>query len=84
MSVKKTQLQAKIDQVKSQYGSLLKDTQELQSKLAEGLTTLKTLSEDYMKAVNQTPAPEDLTEPRVKVNRFPWQLNLLSIAWASP
>ena len=36
MSIRKNQLQAKIDGVKSQYASLLSDMKELQSKLAEG------------------------------------------------
>ena len=81
LSMKKTQLQAKIDNVKAQYAALLSDMQELQTKLTEGQQSLKSLSEDYMKAVNQTPAPSEL--PLVKLNRFPWQLNPLSIAWAS-
>ena len=37
--------------------------QELQTTLAEGQKALQKLSEDYMKAVNQTPPPTDLTEP---------------------
>ena len=71
MSIKKTQLQTKIDQVKSQYAALLSDMQELQSKLADGQMTLKNLSEDYMKAVNQTPAPEDLTKPKGEGEQIP-------------
>ena len=63
MSMRKTQLQTKIDHVKSQYAALLNDMQELQAKLADGQKTFKSLSEDYMKAVNQTPTPADLTEP---------------------
>ena len=65
MSIRKTQLQGKIDNIKAQYASLLQDMQELQtsnktSRLAEGS---QHLSEDYMKAVNQTPTPADLAEP---------------------
>lgn len=71
MSIKKTQLQLKLDQVKSQYAALLSDMQELQSKLAEGQTALKALSDDYMKAVNQTPAPEDLNEPKADGEQIP-------------
>ena len=54
-SIRKNQLQVKIDGVKSQYTSLLTDMQKLQSKLAEGQEALQKLSEDYMRAVNQTP-----------------------------
>ena len=36
MSIRKNQLQEKIDGVKAQYASLLSDMQELQGKLAEG------------------------------------------------
>ena len=57
LSMKKTQLQSRIDQVKTQYAALLTDMQDLQVKLTEGQQALKSLSEEYMKAVNQTPAP---------------------------
>ena len=60
LSMKKTQLQSKIDQVKTQYAALLTDMQDLQAKLTEGQQSLKALSEEYMKAVNQTPAPSEL------------------------
>ena len=71
MSIRKTQLQAKIDAVKSQYTSLLNDMQELQSKLSEGQKSLHQLSEDYMKAVNQTPTPAELTEPAGETEQIP-------------
>ena len=77
-SMKKTQLQGKIDQVKSQYAALLTDTQHLQTKLTEGQQALKSLSEEYMKAVNQSCPP--LQE---RQSKFLWRLNPLSIAWAS-
>ena len=54
ISIRKTQLQTKLDQVKAQYASMLQDMQDLQSKLTDGQQRLKTLSEQYMKAVNQT------------------------------
>ena len=60
LSIRKNQLQDKIDGVKAQYASLLTDMQDLQSKLADGQKALQQLSHDYMKAVNQTPAPADL------------------------
>ena len=60
LSMKKTQLQGRIDQVKTQYATLLTDMQDLQVKLTEGQQALKCLSEEYMKAVNQTPAPAEL------------------------
>ena len=69
--MKKAQLQAKIDHVKSQYAALLSDMQELQVKLADGQKTLKNLSEDYMKAVNQTPTPAELTEPTGETEQMP-------------
>lgn len=55
LSMKKTQLQGRIDQVKTQYAALLTDMQDLRVKLTEGQQALKGLSEEYMKAVNQTP-----------------------------
>ena len=70
-SIRKNQLQVKIDGVKSQYASLLTDMQELQSKLAEGQKTLQKLSEDYMKAVNQTPAPAELSKPAGETEQIP-------------
>ena len=60
MSIRKNQLQEKIDGVKAQYASLLTDMQDLQSKLADGQKALHQLSQDYMKAINQTPAPAEL------------------------
>ena len=62
ISIKKTQLQAKLDAIKSQYAAMLQDMQELQTKLTGGQQKLKTLSEQYMKAVNQSPMPEELTK----------------------
>ena len=59
MSIRKNQLQEKIDGVKAQYASLLTDMQDLQSKLADGQKALHQLSQDYMKAINQTPAPAE-------------------------
>ena len=41
---------------------MLHDMQELQTKLMEGQQKLKILSEQYMKAVNQSPMPEELTK----------------------
>ena len=49
VSIKKTQLQTKLDQVKTQYASMLQDMQELQGKLNEGQKRLKQLSDQYMK-----------------------------------
>ena len=71
MSMRKTQLQAKIDAVKSQYTTLLNDMQELQGKLAEGQKSLQKLSEDYMKAVNQTPTPAALSDPAGETEQIP-------------
>ena len=71
LSMKKTQLQNKIDQVKSQYAALLTDMQELQGKLTEGQQALKTLSEDYMKAVNQTPTPANLPPAAGEAEQIP-------------
>ena len=60
LSMKKTQLQTRIDQVKTQYAALLTEMQDLQTKLTEGQQSLKTLSDEYMKAVSQTPTPSEL------------------------
>ena len=60
ISMKKAQLQTRLDQVKSQYATMLQEMQEHQGKLAEGQTKLKTLSEQYMQAVNKTPPPSEL------------------------
>ena len=70
-SIRKNQLQVKIDGVKSQYTSLLTDMQKLQSKLAEGQEALQKLSEDYMRAVNQTPTPAELAEPAGETEQIP-------------
>ena len=59
-SIRKTQLQGKLDQIKSQYAAMLQDMQEIQTKLNEGQQRLKQLSDKYMAAVNQTPKPEEL------------------------
>ena len=60
ISMKKAQLQTRLDQVKSQYASMLQDMQEHQTKLTEGQKKLKTLSEQYTQAVNKTPPPAEL------------------------
>ena len=60
VSIKKTQLQTRLDQVKTQYASMLQDMQELQSKLNEGQKRLKQLSDQYMKVTTQTPPPTGL------------------------
>ena len=71
LSIRKNQLQDKIDGVKAQYTTLLADTQTLQGKLAEGQKVLQQLSQDYMKAVNQTPTPADLTGPLAEPEQIP-------------
>lgn len=71
LSMKKTQLQTKIDQVKSQYTALLTDTQDLQAELTEGQQALKSLSEEYMKVVNQTPAPPELPAANGEAEQIP-------------
>ena len=42
-SIKKTQLQSKLDQIKTQYAATLQDMQDLQTKLNEGQQKLKQL-----------------------------------------
>ena len=66
VSIKKTQLQTKLDQVKTQYASMLQDMQELQGKLNEGQQRLKQLSDQYMKITTLTPQPTGLepAEPK--------------------
>ena len=59
VSIKKNQLQTKLDQIKSQYAAMLQDMQELQTRLTEGQQRLKQLSDQYMK-VTQTPLPTGL------------------------
>ena len=72
LSTRKTQLQAKIDNVKAQYAALLTDMQELQTKLTEGQQSLKSLSDDYMKeAVNQTPTPSELLVAHGEAEQIP-------------
>ena len=71
LSMRKTQLQAKIDNVKAQYAALLTDMQELQGKLTEGQQSLKTLSDDYMKAVNQTPTLSELPTAHGEAEQIP-------------
>ena len=63
ISVRKTQLQMRLDTVKSQHAAMLQKKQDLQTKLNEGQQRLKDLSEQYMKLVNQTPTPEELRKP---------------------
>ena len=60
ISMKKAQLQMKLRQTKSQYAAMLQDMQEHQTRLNEGQQKLKTLSEQYMQAVNKTPFPAAL------------------------
>ena len=71
MSTRKNQLQEKIDGVKAQYASLLTDMQDLQSKLADGQKALHQLSQDYMKAINQTPAPAELATGSPEPEQIP-------------
>ena len=59
VSIKKNQLQSRLDQIKSQYAATLQDMQDLQTRLTEGQNRLKQLSDQYMK-VTQTPMPESL------------------------
>ena len=66
VSIKKNQLQTRLDQIKAQYASMLQDMQDLQSKLNDGQQRLKTLSDQYMKVVNQTPMPEGLEPDSAK------------------
>ena len=49
LSIRKNQLEEKIDGVKAQYASLLTDMQNLRSKLADGQKALHQLAQDYMK-----------------------------------
>ena len=71
LSMKKTQLQGRVDQVKTQYAALLTDMQDLQVKLTEGQQALKCLSEEHMKAVNQTPAPAELPSTCGEAEQIP-------------
>ena len=64
-SIKKNQLQSRLDQIKSQYAAMLQDMQDLQTRLSEGQTKLKQLSDQYMK-VTQTPMPEGLEGENTK------------------
>ena len=70
LSMKKTQLQEKLDQTKAQYQGLLTEMQELQQKLNDGQQALKLLSEDYMKAVDTEHKPTDL-ETSMEVDPLP-------------
>ena len=71
MSIRKNQLQEKIDGVKAQYASLLTDMQELQGKLADGQKALHKLSQDYMTAINKTPAPAELPDGNGEPEQIP-------------
>ena len=51
-SIRKNQLQTKLDQVKSQYAAMLQDMQDIQTKLNDGQQKLKELPDKYMAAVN--------------------------------
>lgn len=46
--------------IKSQYASMLQDTQDLQSRLNDGQQRLTQLSDQYMKVTTQTPPPTGL------------------------
>ena len=70
-SIKKTQLQSKLDQIKTQYAAMLQDMQDLQTKLNDGQQKLKQLSDQYMAAVNQTPKPDDLSQAAVATEPIP-------------
>ena len=70
ISIKKTQLQAKLDAIKAQYASMLQDTQELQTKLTEGQQKLKALSGQYMKAVSQSAMPDKVRIQNVAVTEW--------------
>ena len=59
VSIKKNQLQTRLDHIKSQYAAMLQDMQDLQTKLTDGQQRLKQLSDQYMK-VTQTPMPTGL------------------------
>ena len=63
-SIRKNQLQAKLDQVKSQYAAMLQDMQDIQTKLNEGQQKLKA-------AVNQTPKPEELNHEAATAEPIP-------------
>ena len=71
LSIRKNQLQDKIDGVKAHYATLLADMQALQGKLAEGQKALQQLSQDYMKAVNQTPTPGELSDTMTEPEQIP-------------
>ena len=60
ISMKKAQLQTRLDQIKSQYASMLQDMQEHQTRLTDGQQKLKTLSEQCTQAVNKTPMPAEV------------------------
>ena len=70
-SIRKNQLQTKLDQVKSQYAAMLQDMQDIQTKLNEGQQKLKELSDKYMAAVNQTPKPEELNREAATAEPIP-------------
>ena len=63
-SIRKNQLQAKLDQVKSQYAAMLQGMQDIQTKLNEGQQKLKA-------AVNQTPKPEELNHEAATAEPIP-------------
>ena len=73
LSIRKNQLQVNIDGVKAQNASLLTGMQDLQSKLADGQKALQQLSQDYMKGVNQTPAPSDHAAPMGEPEQIPME-----------
>ena len=70
-SIKKTQLQVKLDQAKSHYAAMLQDMQDIQARLNDGQQKLKQLSDKYMAAVNQAPKPEDLTTDTAAAEPIP-------------
>lgn len=66
LSIKKTQLQEKLDHTKAQYQTLLLEMQELQQKLHDGQKTSKQTSQ----GVNKDPQPEEL-DPAMEVDPLP-------------
>ena len=58
LSIKKTQLQEKLDHTKAHYQTLLSEMQELQQKLNEGQKTLKQVSEE-----SRIPSQKSLKPP---------------------
>lgn len=83
LSIKKTQLQERLDTTKAQYQTLLNEMQELQQKLNAGQKTLKQTSEECTQAVNKDPAPSEL-ENSMEVEPLPAAWRHLSPIWVCP